>query len=240
MNRVADWIRRRGGVIAIEVAVNFVAPVLLYDRLAPAHGDVVALLASSAPPAAWSLIEFARTRRVDAISLMVLAGIVLSLLALVGGGSARFLQLRENLVTALVGLAFLGSAAIGRPIIYQFVRAGASRKSPEMAAAFAAKRDLPRFRRVMTIMTLVWGFGLLASTALACALVYTLSIHDYLIFGPFVGYGSMGLLGAWTFWYARRAQRRGEQINAAADALARAPDQSRSTVPAAITNSAGA
>jgi uncharacterized membrane protein (DUF485 family) len=224
MSEVMVWARRHGAVVAAEIAVNFVAPVLLYDRLAPMHGDVFALLASSAPPAAWSLIEFARKRRVDAISLMVLAGIVLSLLALIGGGSARFLQLRENLVTALVGLAFLGSAVIGRPIIYQFVRAGASRKSPEMAAAFAAKRDLPRFRRVMTIMTLVWGFGLLASTALACVLVYTLTIHNYLIVGPFVGFGSMSLLGVWTFWYAERAQRRGEAIDAAAEMLSQPAD----------------
>ncbi|WP_419826849.1 VC0807 family protein [Sphingomonas sp.] len=216
MNRGALWLRRHGAATFGEIAVNFVAPVLIYDRFAPAHGDVVALLGSSAPPALWSLIEFMRRRRVDAISLMVLAGIVLSLLALVGGGSARFLQLRENLVTALVGIVFLGSAAIGRPIIYQFVRAGAARHSSDMAAAYAAKRNLPRFRRVMTIMTVVWGFGLLASTAAACALVYALSIHDYLIVGPFVGYGSMGALGAWTFWYARRAKRRGEALDAAA------------------------
>ncbi|SFO44211.1 VC0807 family protein [Sphingomonas sp. OK281] len=198
----------RIGIIAIEAGVNFGLPLLIYDRVAPHSGDVVALMASSLPPLLWSLAEFVRRRRVDALSILVLAGIALSLLAMLGGGSAKFLQLRENLVSALIGLVFLGSAAIGRPLIYQLARAGLARKSPDEVAAFEAKRDTPRFRRVMTIMTLVWGIGLLASSALACVLVFTLSIHDYMLVSPFVGYGSMGALGLWTVWYRRLAQRR--------------------------------
>jgi hypothetical protein len=61
----------------------------------------------------------------------------------------------------------------------------------------------------MTFMTLVWGFGLLAATAIACVLVFTLSIKTYLLVSPFVGYGIMGLLALWTVWFSRRARRRG-------------------------------
>lgn len=198
----------RLGLIALEAGINFGLPILIYDRVAPHSGDVIALMASSLPPLLWSLAEFMRRRRVDALSVLVLAGIGLSLLAMLGGGSAKFLQLRENLVSALIGLVFLGSAVIGRPLIYQLARAGLARKSPEDVAAFEAKRDTPRFRRVMTTMTLVWGVGLLVSSAIACALVFVLSIHDYMIVGPFVGYGSMGVLALWTMWYRRRAQDR--------------------------------
>lgn len=197
---------RLAGVV-VEAGVNIVLPLLIYDRLAPGSGDVVALLASSAPPLLWSLVGFARRRRVDALSMLVLAGIVLSLLAMLGGGSARFLQLRENMVTALIGLVFLGSAAIGRPLVYQLARAGVARKTPAEVAAFEAKRDSPRFRRVMMVMTLTWGVGLLASSAVACLLVLTLSVHDYMIAGPVVGYGTMGALGLWTARYSRAAQR---------------------------------
>ena len=56
----------------------------------------------------------------DALSVLVLAGIALSLLAAIGGGDARWLQLRENLASAMIGLAFLGSAAIGRPLMMLF------------------------------------------------------------------------------------------------------------------------
>lgn len=87
-----------------------------------------ALLASSAPPIAWSLVEFARHRRVDALSVLVVAGIVLSLLAMIGGGGPKFLQLRENLVTGIIGLAFLGSALISKPLICQRARASIRRE----------------------------------------------------------------------------------------------------------------
>lgn len=198
----------RIGVLAIEAGINFGLPILIYDRVAPHSGNVVALMASSLPPLLWSLAEFVRRHRVDALSVLVLAGIALSLLAMLGGGSAKFLQLRENLVSALIGLVFLGSAAVRRPLIYQLARAGLARNSPDEVVAFEAKRDLPHFRRVMTLMTLVWGIGLLASSALACVLVFALSIHDYMIVSPFVGYGTMGALALWTMWYRRRVQRR--------------------------------
>src|ERR1700742_2604809 len=101
------------GNIAIELLVNIALPYVIYIRAETSIGQVHALLAASVPPILWSAIEFARKRRIDAVSLLVLAGIVLSLLAFLGGGSVRFLQLRENLVTGLIGLAFLISAAIG-------------------------------------------------------------------------------------------------------------------------------
>jgi hypothetical protein len=61
----------------------------------------------------------------------------------------------------------------------------------------------------MTVMTLVWGFGLLAQTAVACLLVFRMSIPHYLVVSPIVGYGTMGALALWTFWYVKRMKRRG-------------------------------
>ena len=201
--------RKTLGTIAIELLVNFLLPYVIYVKAEASMGQVHALLAASLPPIVWSVIEFARKRRVDAVSILVLAGIVLSLLAFFGGGSARFLQLRENLVTGLIGLAFLGSAAIGHPLIYQLARAGKLRKSQAEAEQFEALRDKQHFRRGMTIMTLVWGFGLLAQTIVACMLVFRISIRHYLVVSPIIGYGTMGGLALWTFWYVKRMKRRG-------------------------------
>ncbi|MDQ2860716.1 MAG: hypothetical protein M3T55_08325 [Pseudomonadota bacterium] len=220
LRKAALFIRERGAGIAIEGLVNFVLPFAIYDVARHGLGDVRALLASSAPPIAWSLFEFARRRRVDALSLLVLAGIALSLLAFIGGGGARFLQLRENLVTGLIGLVFLGSAAIGKPLIYQLARASMKRKSSSELGEFEALRDNKYFRRSMTVMTLVWGFGLIAETALASALVFAISIRDYLLVSPVLSYGTMGALGLWTVWYVRRQKKRGATRRAAeAEAL---------------------
>jgi hypothetical protein len=61
----------------------------------------------------------------------------------------------------------------------------------------------------MTIMTLVWGFGLIAQTIVACMLVFRISIRHYLVVSPIIGYGIMGGLALWTFWYVKRMKRRG-------------------------------
>jgi len=221
--KTLGFIRQRGPGMALEFTVNFALPFLIYDLGKARLGDVHALMASSGPPIIWSLIEFARKRRVDAISIMVLAGIGLSLLAFLGGGSAKFLQLREKLVTGLIGIAFLVSVVVRRPLIYEFARASMIRQSSSELEGFEARRNDPGFKRVMTTMTLVWGFGLIADTAAGCVLVMSLSIRDYLLASPFLGYGTAGLLTAWTFWYVRRARARGDARRAAEAAAAEEP-----------------
>ena len=146
----------------------------------------------------------------------MLAGIALSLLAFLGGGGPRFLQLREQLVTALIGLVFLGSLAIGKPLIYQLARAGLARKSPAELAEFEGFRGERAFERTMILMTLVWGFGLVGEAALCCALVFVLPVRTYLMVAPVIGYGAFGALGLWNFWFSRRQRRIGRARRAAA------------------------
>ena len=215
LDQARALVREHGANAAFEGAVNFLGPYIIYNLSHKQLGDVGALMASSIPPILWSLVEFARKRRVDALSILVLAGIALSLLAFIGGGGAKFLQLREKLVTALIGVIFLGSAAIGRPLIYQLARAGLQRRNPSELESFEAMKDNVHFRRVMMTMTVVWGLGLVADAAVSGVLVFALSIKAYLVAGPAVGYATMGSLGLWTFWYSRRARRRGEARRAA-------------------------
>jgi hypothetical protein len=214
--RIATYVRRNGGHVAVEALVNFVLPYMIYSYAEAPLGDVRALLASSAPPILWSLVEFARHRRLDALSVLVVSGIALSLLAMLGGGGMRFLQLREKLVTAVIGLVFVGSALIGKPLIYELARASMRRKSEDEAQQFEALQIHAGFRRTMTVMTLVWGLGFLADAAVSVALVFALSIRQYLLVNPILGYGTIGALSLWSFLYGQRAKRRGEARRAAA------------------------
>jgi len=207
-----DWIRRNGAVVLIEGTVNIAAPALIYALLQDRWGEVPALLASSGPPLVWSVIGLARNRRIDALSVMVLVGMALSLIALAGGGSARFLQLREKLVTATIAAAFLVSAAIGRPLIGPLARATVARESADSLAAFDARRNDPFLRRTIMVMTLAWGFGLALDFVVSVVLIYTLSVVDYLVIGPIVGYITIGGLTGWTVLYRRYRTRRAAQL----------------------------
>lgn len=223
--RITAYLRKNGSHVLVEALVNFILPFVIYSYAEAPLGEVGALLASSAPPILWSMVEFARHRRLDALSVLVVSGIALSLLAMLGGGGARFLQLREKLVTGVIGLVFLGSALIGKPLIYELARASMRRKSEGEAQQFEALQVHAGFRRTMTVMTLVWGLGLLADVAVSVMLVFALSIREYLIVNPILGYGTMGALSLWSFLYGQRAKRRGEARRAAAAAqLAVGPD----------------
>ena len=208
---------QRGPGFAVEVLVNFVGPYLIYGFAKHRLGDAGALMASSAPPILWSLIEFARHRRVDAVSILVLSGIALSLLAFLGGGGVKALQLREKLVSVAVALVFLGSVAIDRPLIFYLARAGMSRRpalgqsedferlSDHPVQALDARDDPGVGRR------------LLAEALLTGSLVFVLSIKQYLIVSPICGYATMGALALWTFWYVRRQRAKGRARRAAAE-----------------------
>lgn len=217
---IAAYLRKEGGRLVVELLVNFILPFAIYSYAAPRVGDLRALLLSSAPPILWSLVEFSRHRRIDALSLLVLGGIALSLLAMVGGGGVRFLQLREKLATGVVSLAFLGSALIGKPLVYELARATTRRKSEAEAQKFEALQVHAGFRRTMTIMTIVWGLGLLADVVASVVLVSMLSIRQYLLLNPILGYGTMGGLTLWSVLYGRQAKRRGEARRMAAARLA--------------------
>jgi hypothetical protein len=206
--KTGGMLRQRWRGLSAEVGVNLVLPYVVYSYAQPACGDLKALLFSMLPPLGWSVVEFVRKRRVDILSMFILAGIVLSLLAVVGGGSVKFLQLRETLVTGVFGCAFLISALIRRPLIYELARATESRKSAEHARAFEQLMATNvRARRAMLMITVVWGAGLLAQTALACALVFAVPIKTFLVISPILGYGTMGVLAAWTAWYVQRRRR---------------------------------
>ena len=141
-------ITRAQGHFGLELAVNLLLPWLTYRLLAPHVSEFAAIAWSAAPPMLWSLAELARHRSLDALSLLVLGGIALSLVALLFGGSPRMLMVRENLFTIPIGLLFLVSLLMKKPLIYYAARATFMRQDPAgvagarggVAAAFGAAR----------------------------------------------------------------------------------------------------
>lgn len=210
--KLRAFLIERGPMFALAFGVNLILPLVVYDVLKSPWGDVHALMAASAPPIGWSFYEFIRAHRVDAVSVIVLVGIALTLVAYLGGGGIKFLQLREKLTTALVGAGFIVSVIIRRPLIYVFFRATMRRHNQtEDLVEIEGLRDTPAFRRTLNNMTLAWGAGLLLDAGLGVVTVMTLSVHDYLIAGPLLGYATIGVLTGWTFWYLRRARERGRR-----------------------------
>lgn len=195
--------------LVLELAVNFLLPWLAY-RLARSHMDeTAALIVSAVPPMLWSLVELARFRRVDALSVMVLVGIVLSVVSMALGGSPRMLLMRESLASGAMGVVFLLSLPMRKPLIFYLARATIAREMEGGAARFEAIwRERPALVASLRTITLVWGIGLSVEMVLRSWMALTWPIGRFLAVSPFLSYGIYAVLGAWTFRYRKTMRGR--------------------------------
>jgi len=92
----------------------------------------------------------------------------------------------------------------------EMARAGMKRNKSAELGRLEALKDDPRMRHSMTVMTLVWGIGLLLDAAISAGLVMVLTVKQYLIFGPVFGYAVVGSLTLWMFLYIRYRRKLGD------------------------------
>lgn len=195
--------------LALELFVNLFLPWLAYRLTQPAFGEFQALIASSIPPLLWSIIEFLRHRRLDALSALILGGIALSVIAMLMSGDARLLLVRESMISGLVGVIFLVSALIRRPLIPLLARAAVHRAHGKTGVArFRIWSQSRRARRALSVMTWVWGAGLVLEAVVRSWLALTWDPERFLAIAPPLGYAFMLGLSAWTFWYVRRLRHK--------------------------------
>ncbi|HEY1856861.1 VC0807 family protein [Acidocella sp.] len=195
---------RRALHAAPEILANFVAPYGVYEMLAAHWGDTDALIASAVPPLLWSFYELAKTRRVDAISVVVVSAILLTVGATFMGGSARLIQMRDAMVTGVVGVMFLATLGMKKPMIFYLARATVARGTADGAAEYELVWERPGVPQVFRVLTLVWGLGLVVQTSCMCWLAWIWPIGRFLLLSPFISFGIFGLLMFWSLGYIAR------------------------------------
>lgn len=194
-----------------ELVVNLALPWVAYTLTEPHYGKFYALIASSVPPILWSLGELIWHRRVDALSMFVLGGIGLSIVAMALGGDERLLLVRESLLTGLIGLAFLVSLLFPKPLVYFLARATVMRQDSENGSEdFQDWWQEPASRSCIRGITAVWGLGFSGEAVIKTWLAWNWEPDRFLAIAPAMGYAVAGAMGLWTFWYVRRLGRQGE------------------------------
>lgn len=190
------------------LAINAIAPYLVYVLCRPYLGSLAALALSAVPPTIESLWSVVQRRRLDTVSALVLGGIAISLVLIALGGSERVLLLRESLITSVIGVVLVGSVAAGRPLLFYLFRQVWSGEDAAAVARWNERwaRDAA-LRRTMNILTVVWGVGLIIEMAVRTLMVFEIEISRFLLISPFVQYGMTGALVAWTVVFMRRRQR---------------------------------
>lgn len=168
--------RRAKGLLVAAVDVG--VPIALYYVLrglgVPAQN---ALLISSFVPGVSVVTSLVRRRRPDPVALFMTVLILISSAVSLLVHDPRFLLAKDGGFTAVAGIWFLTTVRARRPIVFTFTRVLLEgRTGPRKVSWDVLWEQLPAFRRVWRVATVIWGVGLLVDAAVRVVMAYTLPI----------------------------------------------------------------
>jgi hypothetical protein len=193
------------GRYVFAFVINVALPALAYAIAFPRWGVVNALAASALPLVAWMIIDLARFRHLDALSAIVLASIVMSLLVLLFDTAHRFGPTREPAISGFIGLLFLLSLLLKRPLVFYLARSTLSREQQGREAEFDGLwLSRPTLVRSIRLMTAVWGIGLVGENLARLWITLSLTEPGAEHVSTALRYATYAGLTAWTIMYRRR------------------------------------
>jgi hypothetical protein len=186
-----------------SVALNGLVPLLVYLLARPyLPGDAVALALAMAVPVVCTIGVFVWRRRVDAVgAIAVIAYAVALIVVLLSGGDPFVLKLQEAVVTGPLGLVFLLSASIRRPVLLLTARL-LNRRGSQPASAEAERRR----RHASTVLTTIIGGTFVVHAFALTVLALVLSTAEALALSRLVGLSIIGLGLVVLLWYRNRLQ----------------------------------
>lgn len=187
---------------------------LLYNT-ARANGvsEFGSYLLSMIGPFVSIAVEFIRHRRLSMFSVFILSVQALAaLITFIGSTDPKVLILKDSALTGGIGLIFLASTLVAKPVTYYFGQKFGTDGSPEAAAEWERMwREYPGFRKTQRVVGVAWGIGFLVEALIRVVAVYTLPFDTAFNLGALLPLVVLGLLMTWTFWYSMRARRAGER-----------------------------
>lgn len=188
--------------LAVDMLLPYLAVQVLSHRAGWSTASAVAVAALF--PAASIAVNALRRRRLEWIGLIVLVTLAGAIGVVLFTGNVRLALLKAVPGAALFGLACVASLGARRPLMFFVARQFTAGDDPAKLAAWNARLDSAGFRRAMRLLTLVWGAAFLAKSAAWAACAYFLPLDLALIAIPAIGFGTLGVLFAWTIRFARR------------------------------------
>jgi hypothetical protein len=165
----------RALVTVADLVVSFAAPLLAYHLIRPHVGSSASALAlSGAIPVVYTLATLAIARRLNPIAVVGVISFALGVLvSWAFGGSVLALELEDPVFFGLIGLAFLGSLAAGRPL-HRVVLGWLSRTS----AQYKGIAERAQYK-TSVIVTSIIGVTLLVHSVAVAVLALTRPVSTY-------------------------------------------------------------
>ena len=168
-------------------------------------GDWTALLAATGLAGARIVWVAVRERSLNLFATVMLVVFGLGVLLAFVSGDARFLLLKNSIVTGALGLLFLATALWGTPLTLAASQSFQPGRREDIRREYDAD---PRVRRGHRVSSTVWGAGLLTEAVVRVPLVYLLPVSVMVGLGEALSIATIAALITWTLWYVRRAAER--------------------------------
>lgn len=180
-------------------------PVLVFVGLLQLAGTTSALIGALT----WSILALGRrhvrAERASGILILTTLGLTARTVAALATGSLFVYFIQPTVATALVGLAFVGSVVIGRPL--------AERLMLDMCPMDDETRSHPTLRRFFSHFSLWWGFTSAINFGITLWLLLSHSPTTFVLVKSFLGPATTALtLSVAYFWFRTLMVRSGTQV----------------------------
>jgi hypothetical protein len=169
----APTVAVRPGVIVWQILPAMVFPGLIYFLVSRTAPMLVALAAASSVPLLDALVRVARRRPPNAATALFVLGTGASIVLAFWSGSGMFILAKGAVVSAVLGLSFALSAAIGRPLT-RTLALRFSAPDRECRRRLAERWGHPSAVSVFRVLSAGWGVLLLLQAAQQTTMVLTL------------------------------------------------------------------
>ena len=170
----------------------------------------------------FALVGIVRKGRPDLIASISLVTILLSLALAAASDDTRVLQIRESYITLIMGVVFVISSMVRKPILWLLARHQA--KTDEHRAAL----EHPDRKKMLGTVNAVWGWSFVLEFGAKLWMIENLPISRVLALSPIMFYGVTAVTFIWTLWWLRRQTRKAAAVENARRISAVANGQSQS------------
>ena len=161
--------------LIFDVAIPLGSYYLLKDGFGV--GLVMSLALSSVVPAARSVIEFVRARKIEGLAILMVAvnaaGIIISFTT----GNARAMVAKDSVLSSVIAVGILISVWRGQPLMTAGLKPFITKGNAAKVVAWDRLRaSSTRFRTLERRYSFVWGVALLGDSVARVVGAYTLSV----------------------------------------------------------------
>jgi hypothetical protein len=171
--------RSRGIVQVLPFLLDLVVPLAAFYALTAAGvSSFWSLIVGGSLTGVISVANTIRRRKLDALGLLVIAEIALSLVLIATTRDPRLVLARNSLYLALAGIWVLASAVIRRPVTISTSKAFAARSGgqPGVAAVDWLAANSAPFMRIHRGLSAFWGVMFLVYAVVRVVIIYHTSV----------------------------------------------------------------